>query len=41
MKLSVNYSEALITLLRASAAEIDAIEWVDKLELGLIAQRRA
>ena len=41
MKLSVNYSEALITLLRASALEIDAIEWVDKLELGLIAQRRA
>ena len=41
MKLSVNYSEALITLLRASSVEIDAIEWVDKLELGLIAQRRA
>jgi len=41
MKLSVNYSEALISLLRASAIEIDAIEWVDKLELGLIAQRRA
>lgn len=41
MKLSVNYSEALITLLRASAIEIDAIEWVDKLELGLIAQKRA
>ena len=31
MKLSVNYSEALITLLRVSAVEIDAIEWVDKL----------
>jgi len=41
MKLSVNYSEALITLLRIPAVEIDAIEWVDKLELGLIAQRRA
>ena len=41
MKLSVNYSEALITLLRAAAVEIDSIEWVDKLELGLIAQRRA
>ena len=41
MKLSVNYSEALITLLRASAIEIDAIEWVDKLELGLVAQKRA
>jgi len=27
MKLSVNYSEALISLLRASTLEIDAIEW--------------
>ena len=41
MNFSVNYSEALITLLRASAVEIDAIEWVDKLEPSLIARTRA
>lgn len=40
MKLSVNYSAALIELLRHSEELIDAIEWVDKLPLELIAQTR-
>ena len=41
MKFSVNFSNVLIDLLRKGAAQIDAIEWVDRLPLEQIAQTRA
>jgi len=41
MNFSVNFSNVLIDLLRKGAAQIDAIEWVDRLPLEQIAQTRA
>lgn len=41
MKLSINHSQALLTLIRAGDVRVDGVEWVDKLPLSLIAEIRA
>ncbi|MEL7646313.1 MAG: DUF692 family multinuclear iron-containing protein [Anaerolineaceae bacterium] len=41
MKVSMNHSQALLDLIRAGDARVDAVEWVDKLPLSLIAETRA
>jgi len=41
MKVSLNYSQALLNLMSAGAARVDAVEWVDKLPLSQIAESRA
>ncbi len=40
MKFSINHSETLLGLLKTGEAQVDAVEWVDKLSLDRILQAR-
>lgn len=41
MKISINHSQALLTLIQSGELRVDAVEWVDKLPLNQISETRA